>query len=93
MAFLRAVQIFEPFGGIDQAGVNAQFLPGARTRQERKKQRQIIQCWNEALNAHQSHVNGRQAGYHAAIAFIGDQAKRAGFRHAEIGPRDADIGG
>ena len=60
--------------GMDQAGVDAQFLAGGRARQERQEQRQVIEGGDEALDAHQRHVDRRQGGAHAPVALVGDEA-------------------
>ena len=78
---------------MDQLGIDAELLSGGGTRQERKHQGQVIQGGQDAFHAHQCDMQWRHGCDHAAIAFVRDDTKRAGFGYAEVHTADAHICG
>ncbi len=76
---------------VDQAGVDAQFLAGRRTRQQGEEERQVVHGRDKAFHPHQGDMHRRDGGAHAPIALVGHQHQRTGLCHAEVDPGEAHI--
>ncbi|OQA32872.1 MAG: hypothetical protein BWY57_01638 [Betaproteobacteria bacterium ADurb.Bin341] len=87
----RAIQRQAP-PGRQHGNVVGNALSGRRARQQAHQGRQILQVRNDFLDAGNHHMQAWQGCHHAAIALIGHQRRRTGFRHQKIGAADAHIG-
>src|SRR5688500_13555506 len=92
MEFLRTVGLAPARRPAYEAGVGGQLLPGRAPRQELEEDAQLVEGRHEPLESEQRHVDAGKRRQEAGVAFVRDEADRAGLRDGEICARDADIG-
>ena len=76
----------------DQVEVGGDGLTRGRARQQAVERRYLLESFHHLLDAGDGDVDARHGGAHAAVAFVLNQAQRAGFGHHEIHAGKADIG-
>ena len=76
----------------DQVEVGGDRLTGGRARQQAVQRRHMLQLFHHFFNAGDGDMHLGHGGAHATVAFVFHQAQGAGFGHAKVDARQADVG-
>ena len=91
--FLRPVQIAVAPRASGEGGVAGDFLSRCRSGKKTDDAQRIFHAGQHFFDGRQNYVHPGQGLGQIAVAFVGDDDDRPGFRDQHVGAGDADIGG
>lgn len=82
-----------PGGALDEGDEGGKALPRGRPGGEGEEEGEVGEAGKKLLYPHEGHVDPGEGGGKPYVPLVLHEGQGAGFRHQEVGPADAELGG